>query len=319
MQRIPLEQFLSRREEFDRAVVSTPETAIFCSQTPWQRAAIDNLASGKTAGQRFIIEEDENWLLFAEREGTGIFYPWESSWMFGSPLIGEPTAVVDLLFRVAKDGFQGKVGFCLGGVRKEGLLYQECERRRSECLHWEEFSGTDCMIIDLNEGFDAWLQRRSPKFRKSMRQLRVPSEVNVKDVSSDAIPDLLQRVLEVQKQTYKWKDGTDIFLTEDYRLFYAQIMTDLQERNRLRVSFVSDRTRDVAFQVGGLYENGYRGLQMSYIEEARSWGLGNWLQLENLRRCAEEGITEYDLGMHSPYKERWADRQDEYRVIFVVL
>jgi len=319
MKRISLDRFLACREEFDRAVLATPEIATFCSQTPWQRAAIDNLASGETAGERLIIEEEGNWLLFAERQGTGVFYPWESSWMFGSSLIGNPEATVDLLFRVAEEGFRGKVGFCLGGVGKSGAHFAALERRKSSCHHWQEFPGTDCMLIDLSQGYEAWLARRSKKFRKTMRQLRVPDGSEIVDASDAPVPDLMQRILAIQQQTYKWREGTDIFLSEEYRLFYAQLMTDLQERNQLRVLFVTESDRDVAFQLGGLYEKGYRGLQMSYVDEAKSWGLGNWLQLENLKRSATEGRSEYDLGMHSPYKERWADRQEDYLVLFVVL
>lgn len=57
---------------------------------------------------------------------------------------------------------------------------------------------------------------------------------------------------------------------------------------------------------------------MSYREDLRPLGLGNRLQLENLRRCEAEGIARYDLGMHSPYKERWADRREENTGIFLV-
>ena len=142
------------------------------------------------------------------------------------------------------------------------------------------------MLIDLSEGFDAWLQRRSKRFRKTIRQLRIPEGVEMVDASTEAIPDLLQRILGVQQQTYKWQEGADIFQAEEYRLFYAQLMLDLQDQDRLRVIFATEKGRDVAYQMGGLFENGYRGLQMSYIEEARSWGLGNWLQLENLKWCS---------------------------------
>ena len=58
---------------------------------------------------------------------------------------------------------------------------------------------------------------------------------------------------------------------------------------------------------------------MSYVESVRSSGIGNRLQLENISRCAEAGMEAYDLGMHSEYKERWADRQDAYITVFLVL
>lgn len=318
MNRIGPEQFLQRREEFDLRVADTPEVATFCSQSSWQRAAIDHLSSGFDVGERFIIEEEGAWLLFAERRGTGVLYPWESSWMFGCPLVGDPSHSVDLLWRFAGQVFPRKVGFCIGGVRRNGCLQHELEARRPGCRDGQEFPGTDCMIIDLSDGFEAWWNRRSRKFRRSMRQRGIAEGLEIEDASGAPVPELLERILSLQKKTCKWKEGTDIFLHGEYRRFYACLMEDLQARRSLRVIFAREDGRDIAFQMGGLHGDGYRGLQMSYVEEARSLGVGNWLQLENLKRCAAEGVREYDLGMHSPYKERWADRRDEYRVLFLV-
>jgi hypothetical protein len=54
------------------------------------------------------------------------------------------------------------------------------------------------------------------------------------------------------------------------------------------------------------------------VETVKELELGNILQVENLRRRAEEGIKKYDLGMYSEYKERWVDRHDEYCGVFMV-
>lgn len=317
MNRIEWEDFEDRRSDYDAAVARTPGIATFCSQSAWQLAALQCLHPEGEVGQRLILEEDGNWLLFAERVGTGVFYPWESAWMFGSPLVGEPGAAVDLLWR-ARQRFPGRVGFVIGGVPAEGEFYLELFRRRGGCLHWQEMPGTDCMRIDLAGGFEGWLQRRSSKFRKSVRQLKVPAAVEKVEASGDSVESLIARILAIQRRTYKWEEGTDIFQEARYLEFYTRLLADLQRQSRLRIWFVRDGEREVAYQVGAVGDGRYRGLQMSFIEDVRSWGLGNWLQLENLRHSAEEGIAEYDLGMHSPYKERWADRRDEYRVVFLV-
>lgn len=68
---------------------------------------------------------------------------------------------------------------------------------------------------------------------------------------------------------------------------------------------------DLAHIFGGVAGGTYRGLQMSYRDSVRDLALGNRLQIENLRRCADEGIVTYDLGMHAPYKERWTDRWEK--------
>jgi CelD/BcsL family acetyltransferase involved in cellulose biosynthesis len=298
-------------------VAETPDIATFCSQSAWQLSALRSLQQEEEVGKPLIIEENGNWLLFVERVGTGIYYPWEAAWMFGSPLIGCPASAVDLLWRTAGH-FSGRVGFLLSGIPAEGELYRELSERRATAIQWQEFPGTDCMRIDLTDGFESWLQRRSPKFRKTVRQLKVPDRIEKVEASEDSIENLLDRILAIQRQTYKWQEGTDILQSPSHLQFYTQLLADLQRQSRLRIWFARDGEKEIAYQVGAIGDGRYRGLQMSYIEEVRSWGLGNWLQLENLRHCAEEGITEYDLGMHSDYKERWVDRQDEFRVVFVV-
>ena len=58
---------------------------------------------------------------------------------------------------------------------------------------------------------------------------------------------------------------------------------------------------------GGLVGDHFRGLQVSFDEEARSLGLGNALQLEMIRWLCEVGAASYDLGGYSAYKDRWAE------------
>ncbi|MEM6916275.1 MAG: GNAT family N-acetyltransferase, partial [Verrucomicrobiota bacterium] len=74
-----------------------------------------------------------------------------------------------------------------------------------------------------------------------------------------------------------------------------------------------------AYIFGGIRGETYRGFQMGFDEAERKAGLGVLLQHENLKARAEEGITTYDLGMYAEYKERWADRREEFVGVFVVL
>jgi CelD/BcsL family acetyltransferase involved in cellulose biosynthesis len=175
------------------------------------------------------------------------------------------------------------------------------------------------MVIDLGDGYDAWLGRRSKKFRKTMRMLPENDGIELVDESHEAPESIFRRILAIQQQTYKWREGTDIFQGPEYVQFYRYLLETLGEAGRLRVQFARREGEDVAYILGGEFADQYRGLQMSFVEEVRSSGVGNRLQLENIRRCADAGLEEYDLGMHSEYKERWADRQDIYVAAFVVL
>ncbi|MDF1823521.1 MAG: GNAT family N-acetyltransferase [Verrucomicrobiales bacterium] len=319
MRRLSVEEFTKEKCYFDEAVERSPGLARFCSSSLWQLAALNCLKAPGPRGEHFIVEDEGDWLLFAEGEGNRIFYPFEAAWMFGSPLVGDPLRGVDLLKKAALEYLPGRVGFCFGGVPKGGILHDALQSRRGEFLRYEEFPATDCMMIDLGAGFEAWLEGRSRKFRKSIRQLKEDESIDIIDAGGEDSQSLFDRILAIQKQTYKWEEGTDIFLGNDYRPFYRSLLHGLQSSNDLRLLFARRDGEDLAYIFGGVRGKAYRGFQMGYIESERKSGLGNRLQVANLKARAEEGVTVYDLGMHAEYKERWADRREEFVGAFMVL
>lgn len=310
--------YLADQAEIERAVRATPEISRFCSGPIWQRAAHDHLCDISEQANHIIAIDGDCCIAFVEREQPRIFYPFESSWMFGNPLLGPPEKALDLLEEVVRDTIDPPVGFCLGGVRKEGELHRLLQQRKSDWFQFEEFPGTDNMIIDLSDGVENWVGRRSKKFRKSLRQCRGLEGLEVVDAAAENTDDLFDRILTVQQGSYKWSDGTDIFQEPRYAAFYKQILCDLQKTGNLRILFARENGNDLAYIFGGIAGDTYRGFQMSYVDSVKKRAVGSALQIENIRRVASEGITTYDLGMHSNYKERWADRKDEYVAVFVV-
>lgn len=319
MNRLTYSEFLERRDEFAAAVNGMDEIATFCSGPIWGTAAHDSLHEIEADQNHFIVEHEGNWLVFVERQQQGVYFPLESGWLFGSPLIGDTNRLPEFLLEAAGEFLPSPVGFVIGGVRNQGKLHQRLRDPKIPCLQLKEFPATDCMTIDLSDGVDGWLTRRSRKFRRTMRNLPGTETVAIEN-GEQMDPDAAwERMLAIQRLTYKWKGGDDIFLNESYAAFYRNLFDQVHERGVLRLLFATKDGKDVGYIFGGVPAMAYRGFQMSYVEEVRDLGIGNMLQFENLRRCAAEGITEYDLGMHAPYKERWADRQDRYSVVFLVM
>ncbi|MBP82303.1 MAG: hypothetical protein CMO61_00475 [Verrucomicrobiales bacterium] len=320
MKRLSYREFHSGPVGFDAAVSAQGEIAKFCSSSIWISAANEFLHAGDSnrEPEYCIVEDDGNWLVMVDRGGRGIWFPLESAWMFGCPLIGEPEVCVDMLKRHGSE-MSGSAGFCIGGVRNERELHRRLRKLGLASSRYEEFPATDCMVIELEDGYQSWLGRRSKKFQKSVRQLPSEDGIEIVDGSKDDVNFLFRRVIAIQKQTYKWQEGTDIFQGNDYLMFYRHLLERLSQSGRLRILFARKDKEDIAYILGAEFANQYRGLQMSYVAGVKSSAIGNRLQLENIQRCVEAGLEEYDLGMYSTYKERWADRQDEYLAAFVVL
>ncbi len=318
MQRLTLEEFRKRAVEVAVAAVGTPGVSALCSGPLWQLAAHDFLHPADERRGHFIVEEDGNWLIFVVRERDGVCFPFESAWMFSCPVLGDPDRLAGMILALPQL-LAGPVGLCLGGMRCDGPLHEALRRLRPFARRYSEFSVTECMIIDLDEGVERWVGRRSPKFRRTLRAAEKEGGIEIVAAGDETAEALFARVLAIQQQTYKWREGTDIFQSPEYAGFYRSLLGGLRDQGQLRLLFARRGDEDLAYIFGGVAGETYRGLQMSYREDLRSLGLGNRLQWENLRRCEAEGITRYDLGMHSPYKERWADRREENTGIFLVL
>jgi hypothetical protein len=321
MNRLDLAELRARAPEQCAAAAATPGVCPLCSGAAWQLAAHDRLHAGAPAGRRLLAERDGAWLALAERRETGIFVPLESAWIFGSPLVGPPEAALDLFLdavRSERVGSGRPTGAVLGGLARGGALHRAAiDALAGRGGGLREFEGTGAMLIDLGEGVDPWLARRSRKFRRSLRACKSPPpDIHLEDASLGEPEELFRRILDLQRRSYKWREGTDIFLLPEYAAFYRDLLFSLREAGALRLLFAVRDGLDLAHIFGAVVADRYRGLQMTYALEAGSLGLGNWLQLESLRRRSAEGVALYDLGMPAPYKERWADRLEERLGLF---
>ncbi len=316
-------EFLQESSAFEAAVAEADYVATFCSGTAWQTAACDNLF-GEDFGiaepiSHLILENDGCWLTMVERY-PGVYFPLESAWMFGCPLIGEPEQAIQMLLNACKtEGGAGR-GFVISGVRENSEMYRLLIKLAQEQSHrWETFPTTDCLTIDLSDGFDAYLSRRSKSFRKSIRQQKDLPGLAYVDASTVPADEVFDRIFAIQAKTHKAAAGEDIFSQPSYQHFYRDLYAKLLDQRQIRTVFAQVDGVDAAYIMGGVASGIYRGFQMSYDEAFRSYSLGNRLQLENMKLRAEEGATLYDLGMHSEYKERWADNWQAYRGVFMVL
>lgn len=322
MRRLSYLEFQQERVAFEKAITNCDYLARFCSGIAWQCAAYENL-HGVDFGvpeprESLIVEHENNWLVLSERRDN-IFFPFEAAWMFGCPLIGDPVGAIELLERACSQYLGTGFGFVISGVLKDSEFHRGLQQLGERARQFEEFNTTDCLTIDLSNGADGFLSRRSRSFRKGIRQMKSVDSLEYVDASADAPENVFPRIFDIQERSYKAKEGGDIFSEDRYRSFYLHLYESLYRQKQIRTMFAQIEGRDVAYIMGGVVNGIYRGFQMSYDNDFRQFALGNRLQLENICRVSGEGVAHYDLGMHSPYKERWADDWEHYKGVFVVL
>ncbi len=311
MERLDYSEFVAARRDFDAVVELSGDLAGSCWWSPWQMAAHDAMGPAGDERRHLIYRSDRAWLALVEYEIPGVFVPFEQTWMFGCPLVGEPLAALQLLSAVTQEHRGELRGLMLGGLPKNGPLRGLL--RSATAGGYGEQDGTESCIIDLSEGVDAWLARRSRNFRRTIRRAEIPGDVTVEDGLALTADEAFQRMLVIQARSHKalgeeTELGGDIFAVPMYHDFYRRLLVDVHASGELRMSIAARDGVDLAFHFGFARGHHYRGYQMGYIEAERSLGLGTALQIRHLRQAAAEGVTRYDMGMLAPYKERWCDR-----------
>lgn len=165
-------------------------------------------------------------------------------------------------------------------------------------------------VADLSAGFDTWLSRRSSRFRKNLRQAgRKASDAGLEIVDGGNDPLVFDRILAIEKSSWKGLDGNGI-TTAEMSTTYRAMIDRLAANGRLRVRIATLGDREVGYILGGVRAGRYRGLQISYVAEVASLSVGHLLQAGQLALLCDAGVLTYDLGMDLDYKRRWADRAE---------
>jgi CelD/BcsL family acetyltransferase involved in cellulose biosynthesis len=173
-------------------------------------------------------------------------------------------------------------------------------------------------VADLDDGYDAWFGRRSPRFRQRLRQAQRRADelgVGFVDVGSDA--DVFDRLLAIEASSWKGTDDSGM-TSPEMSATYRTMVGRLQDRQRLLAYVARLGDDDIGYILGGIRNGHYRGLQLSYRADTADLSIGHLLQWHQIRDlCRTGAAVRYDLGMDLDYKRRWADRAEPSLTLIV--
>jgi CelD/BcsL family acetyltransferase involved in cellulose biosynthesis len=302
--------------DVESALDETAEVDRWCSGPDWVIPVHEGFAPAADTLLLDLSKGDEHGFALLARyqlaDGRTMIGGLEPLWGFASPLIGADISAVagrladhlddddswDVLVLAGMPLPTGPGAFTAQAIRALGHLG---EVRIGE--------GITRQVADLDDGYEAWHARRSSTFRRNLRQTtrRAADEgVAYDDVSDD--PAAFDRVLTIEQRS--WKGGEDSGITSpEMRDTYRAMLGRLASRRRLRAHVARLGGVDIGYILGGVRAGIYRGLQLSYVEEAASLSVGHLLQAHQLQLLTQTGEADlYDLGMDLDYKRRWADR-----------
>jgi len=233
----------------------------------------------------------------------------DTLWGFSSPLIGpDADALVaeltgEVLPTIAHHAL------AVAGVPVKGALMDALVRQGPA-----GFTGTaDRCVADLSGGFDAWLGRRSSRFRRSLRV--AASSANAHGLTIELLrpsgaaqsDETFARILELERRSWKTSAGSGLVGT-DLGAFTRDMAQRFSIDDGLRVGFAHLDGADVGYVIGGIVDTRYRGFQHSFDQRHSDKSIGKFLQWHNIAALCDEGITSYDMGMHMAYKDSYIDR-----------
>ena len=289
--------------EWDDLVAATADWIDpWCSRDAWQ-TAVHSAFAPRTEPVRRVAT---GWALQVAplelEDGTPAIVGLDRIWGFGAAVVGHPT---DELCGALVELGDWRVAVLAGG--RPGSAYEQALVEALVAGKWQVRAGmtTTRLVADLDEG---WWSRRSGRFRQRLRQAErvAPVHFEICDRRVD-----MARMQVIEAHSHKGLAMSGLASPDMAHLY--QLLIDAGAANRCVIATIGGA--DVGFILGGVHGGTYRGLQMSFVESARPYSIGNLLQMHEIRR---HGGCRYDLGMEMDYKRHWADREESTRAIVLV-
>ena len=315
--------------ELEAAVDATPEIDRWCSGPDWQVPVCSGFAP--TAERLLLATEDNTGFALLAKYGDQLdgqmIGGLEPLWGFGTPIVGanvSKVAAATAAILGERDDWQTLLlpGMPLATAPTSDDSPQQRKPSPDGTLLSIAFAlaplgsvhaaeGITRQVADLRDGYDGWAAKRSPKFRRNLRKAWDKAEregLIIEDATSD--PDLFDRLMAVEHRSWKGHEGSGITSTE-MSTMYRLMIDRLRQRKRLLAHVATLDGNDVGYILGGVRDQRYRGLQLSFIDTVGDLSIGNLLQDHQLRQLTVENLADtYDLGMDFGYKRRWADHAE---------
>ncbi len=313
MEPLTLHDLEREGSDYDALVSVTPEIDTFCTSSLWAVPAHEALMPPR---EPWIWRGEGGYVAlargFEERLGHYL-QPLEGMWGFCSGIVASEPA--PLLAAMGAELRASRIPWnmvLLSGLTPGGAVWSAALRAFGARHRMGSGIPATRHRASLEGGVEGFLSRRSRKLRQNLRRAaRTAAEAGitferVEEVGEAACEAIYARILAVERRSWKWAEGGGLH-DRGMQGFYRAMLPRLARRGALRVTFARQGERDVAYILGGVMFNGYRGLQMSFDDALRHLSLGNLLQWAAIQDAAAEGLALYDLGGEIAYKAHWSD------------
>lgn len=166
-------------------------------------------------------------------------------------------------------------------------------------------------VIDLPEGYDALLESLSSNFRGNLRKARNKlnklGAVRLDEIASpEELANGLSRFAEVERRSWKAREGTDLAADAALSGFYGDALPPLAAAGEALIHVLHVNGADLAAQIAVRWGDRLDVHKISYVEEYQDIAPGNLLLELVMRDAAPRlGIRRVNLVTHLPWHARW--------------
>lgn len=184
-------------------------------------------------------------------------------------------------------------------------------RARAAGAHAGAWGGGDVPYLTVTGSWDEYQATLTAKFKANLRRRRrglsEHGSVAYRCVAEPAgVAAALVAGLKLEGSGWKETSGSAIASDRTLTEFYARWADIAAAQGWLRLSFLEVGERSIAFDYSAIYRGRYYNMKIGYDPAWDRFSAGQILKEEILRRCFEDGVSEYDfLGIVNPSKLDW--------------
>jgi CelD/BcsL family acetyltransferase involved in cellulose biosynthesis len=184
------------------------------------------------------------------------------------------------------------------------------------CLSWFEVkSSHEALFIPLVGGWQEYLNTRSSRFRKTLRNVVNRIErlgvIEVKCYSRQEVDDrLIKKLFSVSDSSWKVADGIAITSQTHRMRFFEDLFLAVAQQGNVQIWMLEVNGTAIASEIQVIDGPTVYALRSDYDERYADSSPGVYLQVEILKRLFRSSYQTYNLGVGlNPYKTRWGDHR----------
>ncbi|HXX63918.1 MAG TPA: GNAT family N-acetyltransferase [Bacteroidota bacterium] len=175
--------------------------------------------------------------------------------------------------------------------------------------------------VALESGWDHYVRATDPAMHSRIasyeRRFARSGRLSWEDEKSTPPAELMTRMLDVERRSWKWTRGLSIN-SRGYGGFFEAFLPLAAEHGWLRTTILRSDDRPCAYLYGVKFEQTVEAIKTAYDRSFERFSPGQILMSHFLRGAAAEGTHTVNLHIGAgDYKSRWANRQRQYRVLFL--